>query len=109
MKKLPIGVSNFKELVEGGFYYVDKTLLVVDKTLLVSDILEGDKVSIITRPRRNGKTLNLSLIKYFFEQTEESNKHLFEDTKISELAEYQKLQGAFPVISLAFKDCYAET
>ncbi len=55
MKKLPIGISDFKELIEGGYYYVDKTLL-------IKEVLESGKAILMPRPRRFGKTLNLSML-----------------------------------------------
>lgn len=97
MKKLPIGVSNYKELIEGGYYYVDKSLL-------IKDIHESGKVVLMPRPRRFGKTLNLSMIRYFLELSKESNAHLFKDTLIGKLPQYQNVQGTFPVIFVTFKD-----
>ena len=69
-KNLPIGYDNFREVIEGGFYYVDKTLFI--KTLLD----RKGKANLFTRPRRFGKSLNLSMLRYFFEDTgnEETNK-----------------------------------
>lgn len=97
MKKLPIGFSNYKELIEGRYYYVDKSLL-------IKDIHESGKVVLMPRPRRFGKTLNLSMIRYFLEITQESNAHLFKDTLIEKLPEYKNMQGTFPVIFVTFKD-----
>ena len=65
MKKLPVGVSLFKDIVTGGYYYVDKTLF-------IKDIMDkGDKILLIPRPRRFGKTLNLSMLKYFYDRCPE--------------------------------------
>ena len=98
MKKLPIGLSDFKEIIEEDYYYIDKTLL-------IDELLKSNgKVVLITRPRRFGKTLNLSMLRYFFENSEVSNKHLFTDTAIWKHEEYHELQGAYPVIFLTFKD-----
>lgn len=97
MKKLPIGVSNFKELIESGYYYVDKTLL-------IDEIEQSGKVILMPRPRRFGKTLNLSMIRYFLEESPENNAHLFKDTLIWKIPKYQKMQGTFPVIFVTFKD-----
>lgn len=97
MKKLPIGISNFKNLIESEHYYVDKTLL-------IEEIENCGKVILIQRPRRFGKTLNLSMLKYFFEISEESHSHLFHDTLIWKSPKYQKMQGTFPVIFMTFKD-----
>lgn len=79
-KALPIGVDNFEKLITGGYYYVDKTILI--KELLD---LKGE-VNLFTRPRRFGKTLNLSMLRYFFEDTgntekNEQNKELFRGMK----------------------------
>src|SRR5262245_21820952 len=97
MKKLPIGVSNYKELIESGYYYVDKSLL-------IDDLHKSGKVILMPRPRRFGKTLNLSMIRYFLEVSQESHQHLFKDTLIWKIPEYQKMQVTFPVIFLTFKD-----
>ena len=96
--ELPIGVDDFKEIVEKEYYYVDKTLFI--KELLD---LKG-KINVFMRPRRFGKSLNLSMLKYFFEKTEEDNSKLFEDLKIWEAGEeYRKNQGKYPVIHVSFK------
>jgi len=98
MKNLPIGISDFKRIIEDNYYYVDKTLL-------IKGILE-DSASILLfpRPRRFGKTLNMSMLKYFFEKTTESTSYLFENTEIWLYESYRKLQGKYPVIYLTFKD-----
>ncbi len=97
MKKLPIGISNFKKLIEGNYYYVDKTIL-------IKDIFESGEVVLMPRPRRFGKTLNLSMLRYFLEISEDDTKHLFENTLIRKLPKYWALQGTFPVIFITFKD-----
>ena len=96
-KLLPIGISNFKTLIENNYYYVDKTLL-------IKDILEHGQIILAPRPRRFGKTLNLSMLKYFFEASEESNAHLFQDKAIWSYPEQRVLQGQFPVIFVTFKN-----
>lgn len=102
-KALPIGVENFEDMVNSGYYYVDKTVLI--KELLD---LKG-KVNVFTRPRRFGKTLNLSMIRYFFEDTgdvkrNERNKTLFQGMKIVEAGEYYTGQmGMYPVFELTLK------
>ena len=73
---LPIGVENYEEIIEKGYYYVDKTLLIKD---LID--LRG-KVNLFTRPRRFGKTLNMSMLRYFFEKSDEDRSHLFAGKKI---------------------------
>ena len=97
-KKLPIGLSDFKEIIEYDYYYFDKTKF-------IENILEErSKVKLFTRPRRFGKTLNLSMLKYFFDvENREENKKLFEGLNISK-SEYFKKQGEFPVISISFKN-----
>ena len=97
-KKLPIGLSDFKEIIEYDYYYFDKTKF-------IENILEdGSKVKLFTRPRRFGKTLNMSMLKYFFDvENREENKKIFEGLNISK-SEYFKKQGEFPVISISFKN-----
>ncbi len=98
MKKLvPIGISDFKELKSGNYYYVDKTLL-------VKDIFESGKAVLVTRPRRFGKTLNLSMLRYFLTLDGNNNAELFADTQIWKHKSYRDLQGQFPVIFITFKD-----
>ena len=95
---LPIGLSDFKQLRREGFYYVDKTLL-------AQEVIECPaQVMLLPRPRRFGKTLNLSMLRYFFEKSEEDNKALFLGTKISNQKSVWELQGTYPVIYLSFKD-----
>ena len=96
MQKLPIGLSDFKELRERGYYFVDKTELIAEI------INENNKVLLIPRPRRFGKTLNLSMLKYFFDINENA-KDLFKGLKIENLPEFTH-QGKYPVIFLTFKD-----
>ncbi len=97
--RLPIGKSDFKKIREGGYYYSDKTLFIDELSKTDGEIVH------IPRPRRFGKTLNLSMLKYFFEKTEASNAHLFEGTAIWELEKYRKIQGTLPVIFISFKSC----
>ena len=95
---LPIGVSNFKELVD-GYYYVDKTLM------LKEFISSRPKVSLFTRPRRFGKTLAMDMVKTFFEISDNDNAKYFKDKKIWSCGEkYRREQGKYPVISVTFKD-----
>jgi Predicted AAA-ATPase/PD-(D/E)XK nuclease superfamily len=97
--KLPIGVSDFQELIE-------KKYLFVDKTLLLHDIIEdGSKVILITRPRRFGKTLNLSMLYYFLQSNTQVASNIFENLLIAkEQAFCQAHQNQYPVIFLTFKD-----
>lgn len=95
---LPVGVENFEEIIDKGYYYVDKTLLIRD---LID--LRG-KVNLFTRPRRFGKTLNMSMLRYFFEKAEEDRRYLFQGTKIMDAGEkYRSEMGKYPVISLSLK------
>lgn len=103
MKLLPIGRSNFKEIIEENFYYIDKSLLIDEITNT------SGKVILITRPRRFGKTLNLSMLKYFYEISESNNQHLFYDTAIWQYERYRELQGIFPLIFITFKDIKSQT
>ena len=96
-KPLPIGIEDFKEVIDSGYYFVDKTLMIKD--LIVNKV----KVGLFTRPRRFGKTLNMSMIQRFFEKTDESNAYLFDRLKISEYPECMQYQGQYSVISLSLK------
>ncbi len=99
LKGIPIGVDDFKDLITSNLKFVDKSLFIKE---IIDD---GSKVKLITRPRRFGKTLNLSMLKYFFEKTDEEHSHLFKDLKIWQQGEeYQKEQGKYPVIYLTLKD-----
>ncbi|WP_339001343.1 ATP-binding protein [Fusobacterium animalis] len=103
MKRLAIGLSDFKELIEENFYYFDKTRF-IDEV-----IKDGSKVKLFARPRRFGKTLNMSMLKYFFDITKANeNKKLFKNLYI-EKTESFKEQGQYPVIFLSLKDLKAST
>jgi hypothetical protein len=102
-KPLPIGIEDFGEMIQKGYYYVDKTLL-------IKELMEQQgKVTLFTRPRRFGKTLNLSMLQYFFESTgneEKNNKHreLFQGLKIMDDTEkVENYMGKYPVISISLK------
>ena len=96
-KPLPIGVEDFKRLVDNGYYFVDKTLM-------IKELLENkESVNLFTRPRRFGKTLNMSMLQRFFEATENSNAYLFDGLKIAAYPEYMAYQGQYPVISVSLK------
>ena len=107
-KALPVGVENFKDMVKSGYYYVDKTLLI--KELLD---LKG-KVNLFTRPRRFGKTLNLSMLRYFFEDSGDMeqnhrNKELFRGMRILDAGErYTGQMGKYPVMNLTLKSAKQE-
>ena len=102
-KSLPIGVSDFK-LATTGYYYVDKTLM-------IRDFLDKKPmVSLITRPRRFGKTLNMDMLRVFFEKTNEDTSVYFKDKQIWQCGDYYtKHQGQYPVIFLTFKDVKSMT
>ena len=101
-KGLAIGNSDFKEIIQENGYYVDKTKFIED---LLEDL---SKVKLFTRPRRFGKTLNLSMLKYFFDvKNAEENRKLFEDLYISK-SEYMKNQGQNPVIFISMRNAEAE-
>ena len=98
-KSIQIGTSDFKELIEENHYFVDKTLL-------IKEFLEnGAKIILTPRPRRFGKTLNLSMLKYFFDiRTKNDTKELFNGLKIENEIEIMELQGEYPVIFITFKN-----
>ena len=96
-KPLPIGIEDFKRLIDDKYYFVDKTLMI--KELIESQTIVG----LFTKPRRFGKTLNMSMIQRFFEKTDESNAYLFDGLKISEYPECMQYQGQYPVISISLK------
>ena len=108
-KALPVGVENFEDIVKSGYYYVDKTMF-------IKEILDlKGKVNLFTRPRRFGKTLNLSMLRYFFEDTgdakkNEENQSLFQGLKIMEQGEeYVEHMGEYPVINLTLKSAKQPT
>ncbi len=102
-RSLPIGVSDFK-LATTGYYYVDKTLM-------IRDFLDKKPmVSLFTRPRRFGKTLNMDMLRVFFEKTNEDTSVYFKDKQIWQCGDYYtKHQGQYPVIFLTFKDVKSMT
>lgn len=99
-KTLPVGIGDYKKLIDEGYYYVDKTLFIKE---LIDNLAE---VNLFTRPRRFGKTLNLSMLRYFFEKSldKNSNVYLFDDKKIVKAGEkYTAYQEQYPVIHLSLK------
>ena len=103
MKRIGIGLSDFKHLIEEGFYYFDKTKF-IDEV-----IKDGAQVKLFARPRRFGKTLNMSMLKYFFDiKKAEENRKLFKNLYI-EKTESFKEQGQYPVVFLSLKDLKATT
>jgi len=103
-KPLPIGIDNFEMLITRGYYFVDKTLL-------IKDLLDNKAaVNLFTRPRRFGKTLNMSILQYFFENSEKDNSYLFEDLNIIKAGEkYTSHMGKYPVINLSLKSAKQPT
>ena len=101
MKRISTGIENFKELLDNNYYYVDKTMLIKDAL--------SDKVTLYTRPRRFGKTLNMSMLYYFFSNKEKENTYLFNNLKITKNQEVMKHQNKYPVMFLTFKDLSRET
>ena len=100
-KPLPIGIDDFKTIIEEDYYYVDKT------KMIESLLDDGAGVTLFTRPRRFGKTLNMSMLNYFFNlKKKEENRKLFENLYISK-SKYMNQQGEYPVIYLSFKDIKA--
>ena len=102
MEKIPIGINDFKTLIENNYYYIDKTKF-------IEDILEdGSKVKLLNRPRRFGKTINMTTLKYFFDiKNAEENRKLFNNLYI-EKSKYISEQGKYPVIYISFKDLKAK-
>ena len=97
MKKIALGQSDFKTIIEDNRYFVDKTLL-------IKEFLEdSSQIILIPRPRRFGKTLNLSMIRYFVEKCDEDRRHLFNNLLIEKEEEIMRRQGIYPTIYLTFK------
>ena len=110
-KPLPVGIDDFRKIIEEDYYYLDKTKMIEDI------LLDRAEVTLFTRPRRFGKTLNMSMLNYFFNlKNKKENRGLFEKLYISK-SKYMDKQGEYPVIYLSFKDikslnwedCYMET
>ena len=100
-KKLPVGIDDFSEIRRKNFYFVDKSRM-------IQEFLEmGDKVALVTRPRRFGKTLNMSMIREFLDITKD-NRELFEGLAIMD-TEYAASINSRPVVFLTFKNCRART
>ena len=96
MKHIPIGIESFKELIDGEYYYVDKTLFIKDVC--------KEKVALYTRPRRFGKTLNMNMLYYFFSLKQKENAYLFDGLHITKDAEILRYQNQYPVIFITLKD-----
>ena len=102
-KAVPMGIEDFERIIREDYYYVDKTMLIEEL------LINRAPVTLFTRPRRFGKTLNMSMIKYFFDvKNKEENKKLFENLKVSN-SEYMSEQGKYPVIFISLKDLKGDT
>ena len=102
-KAVPVGIEDFERIINEDYYYVDKTMLIEEL------LINRAPVTLFTRPRRFGKTLNMSMIKYFFDvKNKEENKKLFENLKIYN-SEYMSEQGKYPVIFISLKDLKEDT
>ena len=101
MKRLPIGIENFKAMIDEGYYYVDKTKF-------IKDVL-NEKVILYTRPRRFGKTLNMSMLEKFFSIEYAKRDELFKGLNIWKYKEYREIQGTYPVIFLSFANVKENT
>ena len=101
-KTVAIGIQNFEELIEKDYYYIDKTDFIREWWDC------GDSVTLITRPRRFGKTLNMNMVETFFSVKYVDRGNLFERLSIWEDEKYRKIQGSYPVISLSFASIKAE-
>ena len=103
MKNLPIGIDDFKKIREKNTYYVDKTKYIEEI------LFDTSEVKLFTRPRRFGKTLNMSMLKYFFNiENREENRKLFKNLYI-EKSEFFQEQGAYPVVYISLKGIKADT
>ncbi|MCP4345056.1 MAG: AAA family ATPase [Desulfobacterales bacterium] len=97
-KPLLIGQSDFRELRLAKGYYIDKSLF-------IQEIIEnGMQVILVPRPRRFGKTLNMSMLQYFFEKSEHEHARLFNELAVCDIAVFKEHQGRYPLICLTFKD-----
>ena len=102
-KAVPVGIEDFERIINEDYYYVDKTMLIEEL------LINRAPVTLFTRPRRFGKTLNMSMLKYFFDvKDKEENKKLFENLKVSD-SEYMSEQGKYPVIFISLKDLKGDT
>lgn len=102
-KILSVGIDDFKKLIDNDCYYIDKSNL-------ICNLLDNfNQATLITRPRRFGKSLNMSMLRYFFEKSEEDNSYLFDGLGVSRDDRYMQEQGKYPVISLSFSSVKAHT
>ena len=101
MKRLPIGVEDFKKMIDKNFYYIDKTDF-------INDVLH-EEVVLYTRPRRFGKTLNMSMLYYFFSMKQKENAYLFNNMDIANHTDALQYQNQYPVIFITLKDMKKHT
>ena len=102
-KAVPVGIEDFERIINEDYYYVDKTMLIEEL------LINRAPVTLFTRPRRFGKTLNMSMLRYFFDvKDKEENKKLFENLKVYD-SEYMSEQGKYPVIFVSLKDLKEDT
>ncbi|MGL6105239.1 AAA family ATPase [Romboutsia sp.] len=98
MKKISLGTSDFKKIIDNNYYFIDKTLI-------IKEFLEDSgEIVLLPRPRRFGKTFNLSILKYFLEKSDEDKSYLFKNLRIENETEIMKKQGKYPLIYITFKD-----
>ena len=98
MKQISLGTSDFKKIIDDDRYFIDKTLI-------IKEFLEDrGEIVLLPRPRRFGKTFNLSIIRYFLEKSKEDNSYLFKGLNIEKESSIMKKQGSYPLIYLTFKD-----
>lgn len=103
-KRIPIGISDYKKLIDENYYFVDKT------DFIRQMVEEGSLITMLPRPRRFGKTLNLSMLRYFFERTDGNVfRPLFSGMNIEQWKDFDRYQGKYPVITLTLKDCKADS
>lgn len=95
-RRVSLGIDNFEEMIQNKCFYIDKTDFIKEWWE------QGDKVTLITRPRRFGKTLNMSMLECFFSNQYENRSDLFEGLTVWNSEEYRKIQGSYPVIALSF-------
>ena len=102
-KAVPVGIEDFERIINEDYYYVDKTMLIEEL------LINRTPVTLFTRPRRFGKTLNMSMIRYFFDvKNKKENRKSFENLKIYN-SEYMSEQGKYPVIFISLKDLKGDT
>ena len=102
-KTVAIGIQDFAKIIKGNYFYIDKTDFIKEWWE------SGDDVTLITRPRRFGKTLTMSMLEHFFSVKYAEEGEMFKDLSIWQEEKYRKLQGTYPVISLSFADIKDKT